>query len=124
MLSSFNLKSSLAVEAAEVDVGAEVVEAVAHVPVADSRPQRLLLARRRGRLRPALPLDQVLAALRLVLAQQGVLLQVPGPQAALLPGRLRKVALAPVRQGKVLPLHSVPQEQVQMSQAAVRRLAK
>jgi hypothetical protein len=129
LLYSFNLKSSLAVEVVEAEVDARVevveVEAVPHVQVEGSPPPRLPP----GQL-PARPLGQVLAALRLVLvqqAQQAVLRQVPGPQAALLPRRRRKVELAPaaaLRRGKVLPLHSVQAARVQMSQAAVQRLAR
>jgi hypothetical protein len=128
LLSSFNLRSSLAVEVVEgeVDAGAEVVEAVAHVRVEGSLLRRLPLARRLGRPRPARPLGQVLRAPRLVLGLPVVRQPVHGRPAVHLPGRLRKVALAPaaVRRGKVLPLRSVPPEQVQMPRAPVRRLAK
>jgi hypothetical protein len=131
LLSSFNRKSSLAVEAveAEVDARAEVVEveAVPHVRVEDSRLRRLPLDQPL-RARPPLPrpLGQVPRARRLVLGLQVVQQPLPGQPAALLPARLRKAALAPaaVRQGKVLPLRSVRPEEVQMSRVAVQRLAR
>ena len=92
------LKFTLAVaEEAEVHAGAVVVEAAAHARAVDSRPPRLPLDRRLRLLAlpvPALRLGQVRPDLPLVLDPQAVRQPVRGPQqVALLPVRLRKVAL-------------------------------
>jgi hypothetical protein len=135
--SSFNQRSSLAVEVeAEevVDAVAEVVEGEAVVlvrvegfPLRRLPHARLLL----GRPLRAQPLGQAPRAPRQVLGLLAVRQPVPGRQVVLLPRRRRKAVLAPaaLRQDKLLgekalPARSAPPEQVQMSLAAVQRLAR
>lgn len=127
LLSSLNLKSSLAVEAeaVEVDERAEVEVVV------DSHRRRLQLVRPLpARLHPPRPRGQVLVALRLVLAQQApqVALQpLPGRPAVLQARRRPKPALGPMpeaRRVKALRLHSVQPEPVQMPPAPARLLVR
>jgi hypothetical protein len=129
LVSSFNLKSSLAVEAEVVAV--EVDEREEVEVVVDSHRRRLRLVRLLpARLHPPRPRGQVLAALRLVLAQQvqqAVLPPLPGRPVALQPRRRPKLALGPTpeaRRVKAQQLHSVRPELVQMPQAPVRRLVR
>jgi len=116
-----------AVEEVEVVVLVPVVVVELHAREADSLPRQL------PRVRPLLarplrsrPLARVLEALRLPPGLQVVRPPLPGPPAALQPGRLRKAALAQalVRLDKVLPLLSVRAALVQMSPAAVPRQAR
>jgi hypothetical protein len=118
-------------EVAEVEVvvhvGAEVVEAAAHVRAVDSRPRRLPLARLLAQPLPLRPPGQVLVALPLVLDPQVVPRPVRGPPAGLLPARSRRAALDQaevLHQGKLLLLDSGPPERAQTSRAADQRPAR